>query len=669
LAETGRAPLWRYTTKIILLFALAIACLTAIARFVIGLTQRPQAFDGYTLVAPLLSTATYLIDMDGRPVRTWQSEYLAGQTACLLENGHLLRAGQLTADERLFSCPQAGGHVQEFTWDGELVWDFTFHNKTQISHHDIAPLPSGNVLLTAWEVKTAGETRNAGRDPNTVEGPWLVDSVIEIKPTGKTTGEVVWEWHVWDHLIQDRDSSKPNYGDVAAHPELIDINFGETLMSEVSHRGKSREEEARRKQRLKALNSIGYLGAPTARGGPATMPDWTHVNALSYHPGLDQIMLTVRAFSECWIIDHSTTSAQAHGHTGGRAGKGGDLLYRWGNPQAYRAGTKRDQRLFAPHDGQFIPPGAPGAGDLLVFNNGVGRPGGDYSSVDEILLPLGPDGQYSRTAGSAYGPRAPVWSYTAPEPIEFSAGLLSSAQRLPNGNTLISDGVNGRIFEVAPDRNVVWQQTTSNLATSAPRPPIEREDRQEPAAQSHRVLTSAVNDALNLSTAQKAELESLETEVDAAIEAILTGDQRERLRKRSHTGSDAMGGIAEPGQIMSRSRQVILGLSALQKKQLADLQNRCDQKLEHILTVSQKGQLAKIKQDFARGGRPETGTGSPRATARSDRESRKSSPAPVPLPSGVYPVFRAIRYAKTYSGLSGKTSGQPKSQPRSGEMP
>ncbi len=87
------------------------------------------------------------------------------------------------------------------------------------------------------------------------------------------------------------------------------------------------------------------------------MPDWTHVNAVAYDADLDQILLTVRAFSEFWIIDHSTTSAEVRGHAGGRSGMGGDLLYRWGNPQAYRAGTKLDQRLFSPHDCALDPAG------------------------------------------------------------------------------------------------------------------------------------------------------------------------------------------------------------------------------------------------------------------------------------------------------------------------
>jgi hypothetical protein len=197
-------------------------------------------------------------------------------------------------------------------------------------------------------------------------------------------------------------------------------------------------------------------------------PDWTHVNAVAYHAELDQIMLTVRAFSELWIIDHSTTSAQAAGHTGGQSGKGGDLLYRWGNPQAYRAGTKADQRLFAPHDAHWIPPGRPGAGHVLVFNNGLRRPGGDYSSVDEIVLPLNPSRRYVGEPRQAYGPREPIWSFTAPRATDFSAGFMSGAQRLPGGNTLICEGMTGTIFEVTPSKEVVWRYTCATSLRSGP---------------------------------------------------------------------------------------------------------------------------------------------------------------------------------------------------------
>jgi hypothetical protein len=368
----------------------------------------------------------------------------------------LLRAGKLTSQEQLFAGPAAGGRVQEFTWDGELVWDFKFHNEKQVPHHDVARLPNGHVLLIVWEIKTAEETIAAGRRPEVVDGPWLVDSVIEIRPTGKTVGEVVWEWHAWDHLIQDRDPSRANHGDVATHPELIDINFGQDLFSLFAGASGPPGKEAHTKKVANALRSLGYLGPPVARQDQGMIRDWTHVNAVAYNAELDQILLSVPSFHEIWIIDHSTTTAEAAGHAGGRSGRGGDLLYRWGNPQAYRAGTKADQQLFAHHDAHWIAAGRPGAGHVLVFNNGLGRPGGDSSSVDEIVLPVDSQGQYPHPGRSPLPPDQPAWRYTAPRKSDFFAFFISGADRLPNGNTLICDGVSGTIFEVTWDKQVVW---------------------------------------------------------------------------------------------------------------------------------------------------------------------------------------------------------------------
>ena len=85
------------------------------------------------------------------------------------------------------------------------------------------------------------------------------------------------------------------------------------------------------------------------------------------------------------------------------------------------------------------------------------RPGGDHSSVDELVLPVDESGRYARKPGAAFGPDQPVWSYTAPKKSDFYSFFISGAQRLPNGNTLICEGSNGRIFEVTPAGEIVWE--------------------------------------------------------------------------------------------------------------------------------------------------------------------------------------------------------------------
>ncbi len=290
-------------------------------------TNDPGAFQGYTLLAPMKSLKTYLIDMQGRAVRTWDSDAHPALSAYLLENGHLLRPAELR-DQPFGGGPGAGGRVQEFTWDGSLVWDYRFANEKQLPHHDIMKLPSGHVVLIVWDRKTPEEAVAAGRKAElTGDRPFQLDALYEVKPTGKTTGEVVWEWHLWDHLIQDYDAAKPNYGKVAEHPERVDINYDDNAIAPL----------LATKAGIDKLKSIGYLGGSPAgrKGGPQRFePDWTHINGVDYNPELDQIVMSVHGFSEFWIIDHSTTTAEAAGHQGGRSGKGGDLLYRWGNPRA-----------------------------------------------------------------------------------------------------------------------------------------------------------------------------------------------------------------------------------------------------------------------------------------------------------------------------------------------
>ena len=372
-----------------------------------------KAFNGYTLFAPNFSNSTYLIDMDGNLVHTWESTYIPGQSVYLLEGGTLVRSTHYSDA----GPGPTGGGVQKIAWDGTMLWDFKYLSKTYIPHHDIRPLPNGNVLLICWDIKTREEALAAGRKKDLIaEGSVWSEKIVEIKPDGKTGGTVVWEWRLWDHLVQSNDSTKDNFGVIADHPELVDINF--------------------------------------AMGGKA---DWVHANAVDYNAKLDQILISCHEQSEVWIIDHSTTAQEVATHSGGKVGKGGDLIYRWGNPRGYGAGVAADQKLFAPHNIQWIESGLPGEGNILIFNNGNVRPGGNYSSVDEIVTPVDAQGRYALTKGAAYGPAAQTWIYKAKTPTEFFAEKISGAQRQPNGNTLVCHGPLGTFFEVTKEGDIVWE--------------------------------------------------------------------------------------------------------------------------------------------------------------------------------------------------------------------
>merc|ERR1711957_720456 len=94
----------------------------------------------------------------------------------------------------------------------------------------------------------------------------------------------------------------------------------------------------------------------------------------------------------------------AEGHIGGRRGRGGDILYRWGNPQVYRRGTHKRQKLFHQHDVQFV------GNRLLLFNNGR-VPDRYWSTIDEIVLPESEPGVYRIEEGKPYGPDGSDWQY------------------------------------------------------------------------------------------------------------------------------------------------------------------------------------------------------------------------------------------------------------------
>ena len=400
----------------LLICYLAIAgVFTSSAQNTVGVTlDTGGAFPGYTLFTPSSDTHAYLVDNAGELVNRWTSAYLPGFTAYLLPDGRLLRAAQFGT---AFPAGGAGGRVELLDWDSTLVWGYNYSTTQHRQHHDTIMLPNGNALMIAWELKTKADAVAAGRKPALISQNALwPDTLIEMQPVGQTNGIIVWSWHVWDHLIQDFDATKTNYGVVGNHPELIDVNF--------------------------------------ALDGSA---DWLHVNALDYNAELDEILISVHNLSEVWIIDHSTTTAEVAGHTGGSRGRGGDILYRWGNPRAYRAGTTADQKLFEQHNPNWIRDGLPGAGHILIFNNGVGRPGGNYSSVEEIIPPLETNGTYNLTSGGAYGPAAAARTYTASPPSSFYAQNVSSAQRLPNGNTLTENGPQGSFFEINAAGQTVWR--------------------------------------------------------------------------------------------------------------------------------------------------------------------------------------------------------------------
>ncbi|HHB52156.1 MAG TPA: T9SS type A sorting domain-containing protein, partial [Saprospiraceae bacterium] len=353
----------------------------------------------YTLFTPEKNTDVYLVDNCGQKINQWTFSEKPGATCYILPNGDLLRAGKDSLEIR--------------DWQNDVLWSYSMNEHGYQQHHDIEPLPNGNILCILTDNYTRDEMIEAGRNPAITDDTFKLDRIIELQPVGVNDANLVWEWKFFDHLIQDFDASKLNYGQVENHPERIDINIP---------------------------NDNTY--------------DFTHLNAVDYNSNLDQILLSSRNLNEIIIIDHSTTTLEASGHTGGNSNKGGDLLWRWGNPQFYRQGTADDQKLFFQHDSKWVETGYLDEGKISVFNNGADGTQ-TYSSV-HLIQPELSNGEYLM-ANNTFFPQEFDWSWngaflgiTVYEPIK------SSAQSLPNGNFVICERSKGQISEINKNGQHLW---------------------------------------------------------------------------------------------------------------------------------------------------------------------------------------------------------------------
>jgi hypothetical protein len=432
-----------------------------------GLVKTSRAVSpGYVLFSPLLSNVTYLIDNEGRVVHTWKSVSSPGGDQVLLGDGSLLRLGR-DLDFQHFRTGGVGGWLERLAFSGEELWAWQFASERAVLHHDLEPLPNGNVLALAWEVKTPEQAARAGRRADRIpkQGLWP-DFVIEVRPEPPRGATIVWEWHVWDHLVQRLDASGDHYGEPSEHPGRLDINAGVPRPTVTG-------------EELAQLQALGYV--PADAKAADLEADFLHINAVDYNAALDQILLSVPELGEVWILDHGTTTEQARASSGGKRGRGGEILYRWGNPSSYGRGAAVDRVLADQHDARWIPPGTPGAGRLTIFNNHAGGSESKFSAVEEVAPTLLANGLYALAKGRPYGPRSPAWRYLAEPRESFFGDFISGAQRTQNGNTLICSGPQGRLFEVTPAGEIVWEYWNPYAGTlrltdgSAPQPGLDRQ--------------------------------------------------------------------------------------------------------------------------------------------------------------------------------------------------
>ena len=351
--------------------------------------------NGYVFAVKNGSTESYLLDKAGNKVKEWTFENNLGNDLELLSGGYLFGVFKVENPNILFGG--YGGIVQLIDNNGNIEWEITNSDNDTISHHDAELLANGNVLIMIWERVTASEAQSLGMNTNV---DIFSEKIIEINPT---TNQIVWQWRSIEHTVQDTDNAAPNFGSVSNNPQLININYNFPENGDIMH-----------------------------------------ANGIDYDPVDDVIFLSVNFYHEVWVLDHSTTSNQASTNSGGNFNKGGDLIYRFGNPEAYM--NNFGDRLFHNnHFPNFLKNDLPGSGNVLVYENGTDI---DRSTVYELEMPQ----NYNLIPNTDNEPNV-IWSFTDPT---MYFGRISGAMRLNNGNTLITEGDYG-FWEVTNSGEVAWK--------------------------------------------------------------------------------------------------------------------------------------------------------------------------------------------------------------------
>jgi len=425
--------------------------------------NQDKAYKGYTLFTPLRQTEghfwTYLIDMQGNVVHKYVRPLRPNNYSYLMEDGNFLHTERIDAEVPWL---RFGGNIEVLDWDGNVVWEWDASTPEYAQHHDVIKiynkkLKEETFLVVVWTPKTREEALAKGVDPSVdqyTEGMWSSDAVYEVNKKK----EIVWKWDLADHLINGTNPEWGNYGRLEENPGKFDINYIRSDRHEDGIYGPRR--------------------------------DWVHANSVDYNEKLDHVVVNFRRTYEFVVIDHSktfvsTTDWQANYNAA--ASDDGDFLYRFGHPQQYNQhevpysfNDHGNIQTYGAHDVQWIRdaaykggPALPGAGNILLFENGTFDPDKRQSKIFEINPHIGPDnkiadhyvnppeaGYKTSRGGKGSGYRLSnqvVWSFDDGGSHSFFSGNISGCQRLPNGNTLICSGAPGHIFEVTTDKEVVWE--------------------------------------------------------------------------------------------------------------------------------------------------------------------------------------------------------------------
>lgn len=331
--------------------------------------------------------SAYLTTKTGKRQRTWNFDLNLGNDLELMPDGSVI--GIFKSNTVFFSFGGYGGVLKKYDPQGSLVWQYEVNSETELMHHDFEVLPDGNILVLVWEKFSEDKAKDLGFDGN---GPIYLEKLIELNPVSQN---IVWEWRSADHLIQDYDSSISNFGVVAEHPEKINLNY--------------------------SLKENG---------------DLMHANGLTYDQKRDVVYVSVNFYSEVWAIPHQFDTQKSKTESG-------DLVFRFGNPEAY---DSLGERIFYNnHHPSLVDLDPNSKGNFLIYMNGFKE---EKSKVYEFTLPP----TFESDPQNWKSPEI-TWSFSD---LELFSGKLSGAYRLPNGNTLICEGDFG-YWEVNSLGEIIWK--------------------------------------------------------------------------------------------------------------------------------------------------------------------------------------------------------------------
>jgi hypothetical protein len=349
-----------------------------------------------------------LIDMNGTEVKVWPYSGFPSEMIDPKVNGG--KRGHIFAQTE-----GTGGHgpamfnnktLAELDWNGKIVWEWGAKAPGGVANqnHDQHRLANGNTLLISKIVHPVPGF--AAKEVN--------DQVIyEVTPAG----EIVWKWLSSDHV------GEMGFSDDAL--KLIKSGFSVSGA----------------RSGFLVLNDMEPLGPNR----------WHAAGDQRFHP--DNIMIDSREGNFVAIIEKAT----------------GKIVWRIGPdyPGMHESPSRRvfnhtvprpvDQ-MIGVHDSHLIPEGFPGAGNVLVFDNqgSAGFPPAYLSSfAGSRIVEIDPIKKEIVWQYTAENGGLPVWT--------FYSSFISSSRRLPNGNTLICEGMRGRIFQVTPKGETVWEFVNPNF--------------------------------------------------------------------------------------------------------------------------------------------------------------------------------------------------------------